>query len=132
MNDPAPLLHSKGVTGLCVHTGSDLCWKRLPVSCPEAQAAALCSAVQAAFQSYAGGERTLTEACFAFTRFTVLVIARPPEAGAPAASDFLTFLLESPSAAAEAAAAGRKWLEENPVLKKTVPRPVSPLMVRKN
>ena len=131
MNDPSPLLHSEGVTGLCIHTGAEICWKRLPANCSEAQAASLCAAVETSFKSYAAAERRLTEACFSFSLHTVLVIARPPKAEAPAASDFVTFLLTSPAAAAEAAIAARKWLSENPVLKKAVPRPASPLMVRK-
>ncbi len=56
MNDPAPFLHTKGVPSLCLHTGSDICWRRLPVSY---------SSVQAALHTYAGGERTLTPACLA-------------------------------------------------------------------
>jgi hypothetical protein len=129
MNDPSPLLNPDGVQGLCVHAGAEICWKRLPPGISEDQAAALCAAVHGAFVSYAGAERTVTEACFAYQSRTVLIIARPPET-APA-TDFLTFLLRSPANAGEAAAAARLWLQNNPELRKPVPRPASPLMMSK-
>ncbi len=51
--------------------------------------------------------------------------------GDAAVRNFLTLLLDAPAAAPKTTAAGRVWLEENPVLKNRTPRPSAPLIVRK-
>lgn len=102
--------NTPGITGLCLHRGTEVLHHNLPDTYGDAAASDLCHVVAGIFSAYSDVDRPVTQGYFQYPESGILVI-KSTRTGNPAAKEcYLTFLVSDQSAIPAVLAPARAFL----------------------
>jgi hypothetical protein len=102
--------NTPGITGLCLHRGTEVIHHNLPDTYGDAAATDLCHVVAGIFSAYSEVGRPVTQSYFQYPESGILVLRSAPGKNTAAKECYLTFLVSDQAAIPTVLAPARAFL----------------------